>query len=104
MAMRDIGSHAPRLKAMGGPKALGNRLRSRRRVGSGRIGAGVGKPRRWPAGPAASLLPARWPDGPPARSLWVTINETWYQFPWRRDGGRISTNLNVIRGTSALES
>ncbi len=26
MTMRDIGSHAPRLKAMGSPKALGSRL------------------------------------------------------------------------------
>ena len=43
-AMRGIGSHAPPLKAMGRLKALGSRLRSRRRTGSGRIGAGVGKP------------------------------------------------------------
>ncbi len=44
VAMRDIGSHGPRLKAMGRPKALGSRR-------SGRAGepvagewAGVGKP------------------------------------------------------------
>ncbi len=29
MAMRDIGSHAPRLKAMGHPKALGSRRSGR---------------------------------------------------------------------------
>ncbi len=29
MAMRDIGSHAPRLKAMGRPKTLGNRRSGR---------------------------------------------------------------------------
>ncbi len=40
--------------------------------------AGVGKPRRCPAGPAASLLLARWPDGSPARSLWVIISAPWY--------------------------
>ena len=49
---------------------------------SGRAGeppTGVGKPRRCPASPAASLLPARWPDGSPARSLWVIINAPWYK-------------------------
>ncbi len=73
--MRDIGSHARPLKVMGGPKALGSRR-------SGRVGdppEGVGKPRRCPASPAASLLPARWPDGSPARSLWVIINAPWYK-------------------------
>ncbi len=29
MAMRDIGSHAPRLKAMGSPKTVGNRRSGR---------------------------------------------------------------------------
>ncbi len=73
-------SHGPS-ESLGKPP-----FRSRRRTGSGRIGAGVEKPCRCPAGPAASLLPARWParrparwpDGSPARSLRVIINETWY--------------------------
>ncbi len=68
---------APR-QGLGGPKALGSRR-------SGRAGepevaewAGVGKPCRCPASPAASLRPTRWPDGSPARSLWVIINAPWY--------------------------
>ncbi len=83
-------SHGPS-ESLGKPP-----FRSRRRTGSGRIGAGVGKPRRpvlrssgaaaaeggCPARPAASLRPARWParwpDASPARSLWVIISETWY--------------------------
>ncbi len=68
-----IESHAPRLKAMGRPQALGSRLRP-----GGRTPEGVGKPCRCPAGPAASLLPARWPDASPARSLWVIISAPWY--------------------------
>ncbi len=44
VAMRYIVTRAPHLNARGRPKAWVNRLRSRRRTGSGRIGAGVGKP------------------------------------------------------------
>ncbi len=66
-------SHGPS-ESLGEPP-----FRSRRRTGSGRIGGGAGKPRRCPAGPAASLLPARWPDGSPARSLWVIISASWYK-------------------------
>ncbi len=54
-------------------------FRSPGRTGSGRIGAGVGKPRRCPASPAASLLPARWPVRSPARSLWVIISAPRYK-------------------------
>ncbi len=71
MAMRDIGSHAPRLKAMGRPKVLGNRRSGR----AGEPPEGVGKPCRCPASPAASLLPG----GSPARSLWVIISAPWYK-------------------------
>jgi hypothetical protein len=67
VAMRDIGSHARR-----SPKALGSRRSGR----AGEPPEGVGKPCRCPASPAASLLPG----GSPARSLWVIISETWYQF------------------------
>ncbi len=38
------------------------------------------------------------------RLAFDVTSEIWYQFPWRRDGGTFSTNLNVIRGTSAIES
>ncbi len=80
MAMRDIVSRAPHLKVMGRPKALGSRRSGRTgEPAVGGIGAGVGKPCRCPASPAASLLPAPWPDGSPARSLWVIISETWYK-------------------------
>jgi len=65
-------SHGPS-ESLGKPP-----FRSRGRTGSGRIGGGVGKPRRCPASPAASLLPAQWPGGSPARSLWVIINAPWY--------------------------
>ncbi len=70
MAMRDHGSHAPRLKVMRGPKALGSRRSGR----PGEPPEGVGKPCRCPASPAASLLPG----GSPARSLWVIIKDLWY--------------------------
>ncbi len=73
--MRDIGSHAPHLKAMRSPKALGSRRSGR----AGEPPEGVGKPCRCPATPAAFLLPARWPDRSPARSLWVIINAPWYK-------------------------
>ena len=49
-------------------------FRSRGRTGSGRIGAGVGKPCRCPTSPAAPLLPG----GSPTRSLWVDIKDLWY--------------------------
>ncbi len=75
MAMRHIGSHAPLLKAMGRPKALGNRRSGR----AGEPPEGDGKHCRCPAGHAASLLPAQWPDASPARSLWVIINAPWYK-------------------------
>ncbi len=74
----------------GQPESLGKPpFRPGGRTGSGRIGAGVGKPRRRPAGPAASLLPAQWPARWPARwsarwparSLWVIISAPWYQSP-----------------------
>jgi len=66
--MRDIGSHAPHLKAMGSPKAPVHKMWGSRRSGrAGEPPEGVGKPCRCPASPAASLLPG----GSPARSLWV---------------------------------
>ncbi len=89
--MRHIASRAPRLKAMGRPKALGNRRSGRAGEPAAGGWAGVGRPCRpvlrssgaaaaeggCPAGPAASLLPARWPDASPARSLWVIISAPW---------------------------
>ncbi len=78
--MRDIGSHAPHLQVMRGPKALGSRRSGRAgEPAAGGVGAGVGKPCRCPASPAASLLPAPWPDASPARSLWVIIKDLWYK-------------------------
>ncbi len=68
--MRDIGSHAPRLKALGRPKALGSRRSGR----AGEPPEGVGNPRRCPESPAATLRPG----GSPARSLWVIISAPWY--------------------------
>ncbi len=78
--MRGIASHAPRLKALGRPKALGSRRSGR----AGEPPEGVGKPCRCPASPAASLLPggspsaSLLPGGSPARSLWVIISAPWY--------------------------
>ncbi len=82
--MRGIASPAPRLKAMGRPKALGSRR-------SGRAGEpAAGEPAAGelvraseslddvPQDPPASLLPARWPDASPARSLWVITKDLWY--------------------------
>ncbi len=84
--MRDIGSHAPHLKVMRRPppgrKPLETAVPVVQANRRGRIGAGVEKPCRCPAGPAASLLPARWParwpDASPARTLWVIISAPWY--------------------------
>ncbi len=70
----DAGHRKPRATQ---PESLGKPpCRSRRPTGSGRFDGGVGKPCRCPASPAAFLLPG----GSPARSLWVIINETWYQY------------------------
>ncbi len=69
MAMRDIGSRAPHLKAMGGPKALGSRLRSRRRTAGGRREA-------LPMSRIARSFP---PTRPLARRIACTISMGHYQ-------------------------
>ncbi len=79
MAMRDIGSRAPHLKAMGRPKALGSRRSGR----AGEPPEGVGKPCRCPASPRHALLV----EGLGKPSLWVIISEIWYEPPEGRKGG-----------------
>ncbi len=75
-------SHGPS-ESLGKPPFRSRGRTGSRRTGSRRIGAGVGTPRRCPAGPAASLRPARWPARwparSPARSLWVIISEIWHK-------------------------
>ncbi len=60
--MRDIGSHAPRLKAMGSRKALGSRRSGR--AGEPPAGESVGASESLddvPQDPRLPYLPARWP-------------------------------------------
>ncbi len=63
MAMRGIGSHAPRLKAMGSPKALGNRRSGR--AGDPAAGESVGASASLDdPSSAAAALPLRRVDVP----------------------------------------
>ncbi len=63
--MRDIGSHAPRLKAMGRPKALGNRRSGR--AGEPAVGDSVGASESLDEVPQDPRLPSEPPDGPTDR-------------------------------------
>ncbi len=65
MAMRDIGSHAPRLKAMGRPKALGNRRSGR--AGEPAAGESVGASESLDDVPHRPRLPSCPPIGPTDR-------------------------------------
>ncbi len=61
--MRDIGSRAPRLKAMGSPKALGNRRSGR--AGEPAAGESVGASESLDDVPQDPRLPSYPPVGPP---------------------------------------
>ncbi len=63
MAMRGIGSHAPRLKAMGRPKALGSRRSGR--AGEPAAGESVGASESLADVPQDPRLPSYPPFGPP---------------------------------------
>ncbi len=63
--MRDIGSHAPRLKAMGRPKALGNRRSGR--PGKPAAGESVGASESLDDVPQDPRLPSYPPHGPTDR-------------------------------------
>ncbi len=63
--MRDIGSHAPRLKAMGRPKALGNRRSGR--AGEPAVGDSMGASESLDDVPQDPRLPSYPPNGPTVR-------------------------------------
>ncbi len=63
--MRDIGSHAPHLKAMGRPKALGNRRFGR--TGEPAVGESVGASESLDDVPQDPRLPSYPPVGPTDR-------------------------------------
>ncbi len=63
MAMQGIASPAPRLKAMGSPKALGNRCSGR--AGEPAVGESVGASESLDDVPHRPRLPFYPPDGPP---------------------------------------
>ncbi len=65
MAMRDIGSHAPRLKVMGRPKALGSRRSGR--AGEPAAGESVGASESLDDVPQDPRLPSYPPVGPTDR-------------------------------------
>ncbi len=65
MAMRGIGSHAPRLKTMGSPKALGNRRSGR--AGEPAAGESVGASESLDDAPQDPRLPSYPPVGPTDR-------------------------------------
>ncbi len=63
--MRDIGSHAPRLKAMGRPKALGSRRSGR--AGEPAVGDSMGASESLADVPHRPRLPSSPPNGPTDR-------------------------------------
>ncbi len=77
MAMRDIGSHAPHLKAMGRPKALGNRRSGR--AGEPAAGESVGASESLDDVPQDPRLPSYPPIGPADRlpDLYGSLSRTF---------------------------
>ncbi len=73
MAMRDIGSHAPRLKAVGRPKALGNRRSGR--AGEPAAGESVGASESLDDVPQDPRLPSYPADRP--RDLYESLIRTF---------------------------
>ncbi len=73
MAMRDIGSHAPRLKAMGRPKALGSRRSGR--AGEPAAGESVGASESLADVPHRPRLPSYPADR--LRDLYGSISRTF---------------------------
>ncbi len=76
-AMRDIGSHAPRLKAMGRPKALGNRRSGR--AGEPAAGESVRASESLDDVPQGPRLPSCPPVGPADRlpDLYGSLSRTF---------------------------
>ncbi len=77
MAMRVIASHAPRLKAMGSPKALGNRRSGR--AGEPAAGESVGASESLDDVPHRPRLPSYPPVGPTHRlpDLYGSLSRTF---------------------------
>ena len=111
MAMRDIGSHAPRLKVMGRPKALGNRLPDLYESLSTLLGISprrtrTASSRRGPTARPSSSAPARPEAGvrrsasnrPPSSSRptarLCSSSDTWprttSRAPWYEPGGCVA--------------
>ncbi len=93
MAMRDIGSHAPRLKAMGRPKALGSRRSGR--AGEPAAGESVRASESLDDVPQDPRLPAYPPIGPThrLRDLYGSLSTLL---------GIISTIVGITPATGAI--
>ncbi len=106
MAMRDIGSHAPRLKAMGRPKALGNRRSGR--AGEPAAGESLRASESLDDAPQDPRLPSYPPAGPtdrlrdPYGSLSTLLGIRASQRASNRPSGPQATSAVAIEPTRAV--